>query len=223
MKSSNVRTRSLVAASFLSLMSFGAANATTVSFSNFTDQNPGLFDTANTAAGAVAGTTLNIVLDNLAARSGSFGSVAAQAVSDTIGFTATAAPGYKIVSVRYGANMELEGTAASSFVFGGGSMSLQGFGTTGFPTQILAGPGIFSSSGTSFIDDAGLGGGATSLNIFISSTLVSVSDARIEMNGAGVLFDVAPVPLPPAAMLFGGALMTLAAWRTRPQGSKNAA
>jgi hypothetical protein len=187
----------------------GAASATFVSFSGFSDSSPGNFDAAATAAGAADGLVLDIALDDFAARAGIFNIlVDADVTFDDLQFTVNAADGYRITGVRSIGQYSAAGIAGG-FATAAGSVAIAGVGAAGVPGVFL-GPGAFSTSGPLGPVDFDMSSEVhESLTMVLSYTLVAFFDAEMVLNSARVEFTVAPVPLPPALLLFGSGVMSM--------------
>lgn len=180
----------------------GAAAATTVSFSDFSSSDPNKFDDVATAAGAVDGLTLNIVLDNFVAAA-NVGAV--DVAFDTISFTVTAAPGYKITGVGF--QEKVTGTTGQAgFGYATGSVAVSGYGSNSLSNATWM-PNSNAFQNTLGFLPLDLGGGVDSLNIAYTNTLVAANGSTITKQDADFVFTVAPVPLPSAILLLGSAVM----------------
>lgn len=198
------RRAALPVAAVVALLGTTAAQAATVSFSNFADGNgaASFFDIGTTTA---TGNTLTIGLSDFTADGSSPLTMSAL---DTLSFVVTAPTGFTITRVSYtesGSGATTNGVALAT-----GSLTADGV-PRNFLTQLFLpnNSGDWSISGN--IDIANKDSIAVTLvNSLFAVALTDSDIAYVTKTGATVSVDVAPVPLPPALWMLGSALVGLA-------------
>lgn len=192
----------------------GLAQAADVTFSNISDGNnsPAYFDPATTVPDAGDGNILNIGINNFEANGASGATTSAV---DTLSMIITAPDGYYITSVTYSEAGEVETT--NGVATASGSIVADGK-PSNFLTQVAA-PGTALggwsiTAGPVAIDNK------ESIAVSITNSLFAfaftpLDIARIEKTEASLSVQIAPVPLPAAAWLFGSALIALVSIQRR--------
>ena len=190
------------------------AQSAVVTFSDITDGNgtSAYFDPATTTPDGGDGNVLNIGLDSFLA-DGSSG--ATTSAVDTISMVITAPDGYVITSVTYSETGTVEttngvATASGSIV------------ADGIPSNFLT---VIAAPGTA-VGGWGIDAGPVaiankqSIAVSITNSLFAFSFspqeiALIEKTDATLTVEIAEVPLPAAAWLFGSALIALVSIQRR--------
>ena len=185
------------------LAATSAAQAATVTFSNFADGNNAAlyFDIATTSQ---TGNTLTLGLNNFTANGLNVSAL------DTLSFLVTAPTGFQITRISYSENGT--GQTTNGVALATGSMTADGT-PKNFLTQMFTpntGASNWSISGS--IDIANKDSIAVSIvNSLFAVTFGGINDiATVSKTGATIEVEVAPVPLPPAMWMLGSALVGLA-------------
>jgi len=185
------------------LAATSAAQAATVTFSNFADGNNAAlyFDIATTSQ---TGNTLTLGLNNFTANGLNVSAL------DTLSFLVTAPTGFQITRISYSENGT--GQTTNGVALATGSMTADGT-PKNFLTQMFTpntGASNWSISGS--IDIANKDSIAVSIvNSLFAVTFGGINDiATVSKTGATIEVEVAPVPLPPAVWMLGSALVGLA-------------
>jgi hypothetical protein len=203
-------TSTLVAGSLLAF-SAGSAYGNTVTFDNINDANLALFDSGTTAPDGMNPNKLVIGLDNFSASASGGGTVVSNAY-DTIAFDIVAPTNYVITRIDY---VETGATnrSGNGATIATGSWTVGGI-TSSFDSVIGTSPTTnFGWSFTPFREfdvSEGLTDVAVSITNQITAFAVNPGDsASIEKTGASVLVTLTLVPIPPAFLLFGSAVVGL--------------
>ncbi len=186
------------------LIAAPAAQAATVSFANFDDNDgPTLgYDADATEAGAGGSNTLDLVVSDFEA-SGAIGGIA----FDQIAFDVMAPAGYYITGFSVFEEVSTNTEAANSVT--GASLSIDVNGQS-----YSLGQGIFSGGSgttTSIISNTGVIAipNAMKVDVSIDNNLFAANGGVISKGASSIEFTVAPVPLPPAVWLLGSAVLGL--------------
>jgi len=196
---------SIAGAALLAGSSF-AANAATVTFSNFADGNnaSSFFDIGTTT---VSGNDISIGINNFKADGTSQLTLSAL---DTFSFLITAPTGFKITKVSYtesGTGATTNGVALAT-----GSITADGT-PKNFLTQLfLPNTSLSNWSISGSVDIANKDSVAVSIvNSLFATTFGGIGDiANVAKTAASISVEVAPIPVPPAVWMLGSALVGLA-------------
>ncbi len=181
-----------------------AASAATVTFSNFQDGNndPALFDIS---ANVISGNTLTVGLNNFTADGSS---IVTQAANDTLAFTITAPAGYWITSVSY--TEEGDGETTNGIATASGALVADGI-PANFLTQVF---GPQTSSAWSITPTPIAIDNKTEIAVSINNNLFAIAlgggeTATISKTFAELEVGLTAIPLPPAILMLGSALVGL--------------
>ena len=201
-----------------------AAQAGTVSVSDFSDPTPDalfLLPTETSAVGNITTFTIGLAPSGFAAVAGTTDVVPVDvgSTSETISFNLVAAAGQKIVSISY--------TETGQATLDSGTVAIATGGVTAnlhsqnFPSVIFAAPttDFGWTLGPAAFDFSALS--LTTVPVTITNHLSAIAfgpsgaDVSISKNAPTLIVETAPIPLPPAVWMLGSALVGLVTVRRR--------